>query len=99
MSTIQIYLWPVSLPYWDFTPRQIPQNFRINSFQLYQPFAQTAFRFSFVPHTISLWNSLHPEQVAGSYLSFTIDCNVFVLVLLLLRWLWFHFMSCGYVLD
>jgi len=87
MSTIQNYSWPVSLPHWEYTPRQIPQNFRINSFQLYQPFARTAFQFSFVPHTISLWNSLHPEQVAGPYLSFTIDRNVFVLVLLLLRWL------------
>jgi len=53
----------------------------MNSFQLYQPFAQTnAFQFSFVPHAISLWNSLHPEQVAGS----CCEINVFVLVLLLL---------------
>ena len=44
-----------------FTPRQIRHNFRMNSFQLlYQPFAQT--QFCFVPDTISLWNSLHPER-------------------------------------
>ena len=54
-----------------FTPRQISHNFRMNSFQLYQPFVRTnAFQFSFVPHTISLWNSLHPEHVAGSYSEF-----------------------------
>ena len=66
-----------------FTPRQIPHNFRMNSFQLYQPFARTkAFQFSFVPHTISLWNSLHTEQVAGSYseLSYTIDHNENILI-------------------
>jgi len=43
----------------------------MNFLQLYQPFAQTnAFQFSFIPHTVSLWNSLHPEQVAGSYSQF-----------------------------
>ena len=57
MSTIQDYSWPVS----------IPHNFRMNSLQLYQPYARTnAFQFSFVPHTVSIWNSLRPEQVAGS---------------------------------
>jgi len=54
-----------------FTPRQISHNFRMSSFQLYQPFARTnAFQFLFIPHTISLWNLLHPEQVAGSYSGF-----------------------------
>jgi len=54
-----------------FTPGQIPHNFKINSLQLCQPFARTnAFHFSFVPHTVSLWNLLHPEQVAGSYSQF-----------------------------
>jgi len=55
-------------PTGTFTPRQIPHNVRMNSLQLYQPFAQTnASQFSFVPHTVSLWNSLHPETVDGSY--------------------------------
>ena len=54
-----------------FTPRQISHNFRMNSFQLYQPFVRTnAFQFSFVPHTIY---SLHPEHVAGSYSEFKLS--------------------------
>ena len=62
-----LYQFPTGI----FTLRQIPHNFRMNSLQLYQPFALiNAFHFSFVPYTISLWNSLHPKQVAGSYSQF-----------------------------
>jgi len=84
MSTIQNYSWPVPIPHWDFTPRQIPYNFRMNSLQLYQPFAWTnayAFHFSFVLHTVSLWSLLHPEQVAGSYSQFKHHITVMYLFL------------------
>ena len=49
----------------------------MNSLKLHQPFARNAFQFSFVPHTVSLLNSHHPEQVAG--LSTILDLIEFAL--------------------
>ena len=44
----------------------------MNPLTLHQPFARTnAFYYSFVPHTVSLWNSLSYSQVtADSFASF-----------------------------
>ncbi len=45
-------------------------NSRMNSLSLYQPFARTnAFYFSYVPHTISLWNSLDSNHVSAQSIS------------------------------
>ena len=70
-----------------FTPRQIPHNFRMNSFQLYHLFAWTnAIQFSFVPHTFPYGThfTLNRLLVHILSLSFTVDLMyVFVLVVLL----------------
>ena len=74
-----------------FTPRQFPHNFRMNSFQLFQPFAKKLTLFSSLsslePFPYGTHFTLNMLLVHILSLSFTIDRNVFVLVLLLLRWL------------
>ena len=53
-----------------FTFRPNLHSRTMNPLTLQQPFARTnAFNYSFVPHTVSLWNSLSYSQVTAASLA------------------------------
>ena len=60
--------WPVSLSHWNLTSGHISHNFRMHPCNYISRLHRLMqIQFCFILHMVSLWNSLHPKQVARSF--------------------------------